>query len=436
MRFLRWLAPVCLLISAVRLSASGVPATYRLLDEEETYELRLERIMNQHGQRAVFERLQQDMARQPRPYVKAWYANYLLYGADLGLKDIADPVRGFKLAQESRKEGSLFGLEVVGRAWGDGRGTGYRDSVEAVKCLRAAAEQGRDSAMCELAKFYFFGRVVPQDVALAEKWAYRAGCLGASSGLANLADFWDSPQFVKQPDHARALALYYQAAEFGQRDSLRHIRELAKAGDRLAEKYRQLEFLVAAREGAVARPAYVKATVNWLERHAAPNDWPVQLALAGAEMEITGPVYDPGAAREKLTRAAAAGVDDAREMLGWMAWRGIGQKRDPSAAIAVWRALAAKGNARALNALGWLHWWGNGTRYGVGKDARRAFELCRASADGGYFVGQENVADCYDHGIGTEVNYYLAAKYYAMLADRGFIHGREMEQRALAHVKD
>lgn len=384
----------------------------------------------------MLEVLRHDLAERPRPHVKAWYANYLLYGEELGVKDFSDPKRGFALAQESRAEKSLFGLELVGRAYGDGRGPGYRDTSEAVKYLEEAAAKGRDSAMCELSKFYFLGRGVKKDQTKAEELAFRAGWQSATDGLMHLAVWWEDPRYVGTPDHAKALALYYAAAELGVGEARQKLRQLATAGDSLAEKYTKLDFVVGAREGATAYPVQVKAAVRWLDEHASADDIPVQIALAELMMERLGPVYDAKAARTKLTRSAAAGSDEAQNQLAWMAWRGIGQKSDPAAAVATWRVLSEKHNAGALNAIGWLSWWGNGEKYGVQKDARTAFASCRQAADLGDWMAQRNVADCYAHGIGTEVNYYLAAKYYQMIEQRGFVRGRDMKQRMLAAVKD
>lgn len=425
-----------LITIAVPLWAADPVAERDLLDAEETYELRLQRILKASGHQALVEHLTKEMATNPRPYTKAWHANYLLYGEEFGLKAHADPKRGFALAKEAAAEGSLFGLELLGRAWGDGRGSGFRDTKAATKFLQQAADRGRDTALCELAKFYFIGRpgIMP-DRDKAEQLARRAAWLGATVGLYHLAEWWENPRWTNPPNPARALALYHELGLLGVADARAVIQKRAESGDALAQKYAYLGFVVDAREGAVAYPSKVRTAVKWLRENTAPDDAQVQVALAELLIEKSGPVYDPKAAREGLERVAATS-DDARALLATMAWRGIGQKADSVAAIATWRELTDKGNARAQHALARLHWWDNAQRHGVAKDAKQAFELSRRSADGGYWQGQFSVAECYAHGIGTAVNYHLAAKYYDSLASRGYIRAKEMKDRMLAHVKD
>lgn len=407
-----------------------------LRESEETYELRLVRVMRAKGMRALIEHLAEEYAKNPKPYVKAWYANYLLYGANFGLKDLADPPRGFALAEESRKEGSLFGLELVGRAWGDGKGTTHRDVTKAMHYLREAAERGRDSAMCELGKFYFFGAGVPKDRQLAEDWMRKAACRGATAGMVNLAEWWENPEYAGVTDTAKTLALYYEAGWLGDRVARDRLRERAKQGNKDAERYVHLDLVVASVAGYDPLPTKLRAAVKWLEANASPDDLVAQLALAEVMMEREYVVFNPDAAKAKVERARAAGSDDARALEAMMAWRGIGRKKDEAAAVAIWQELAARGDARGLNQLGWLHWWGNGKKYGLPKDEVKAFTLCQRAADLGYWAGQLNVAGCYSHGIGVAMNYHLAAKYYGTLENRRYKYAARMKERMLAHVKD
>ncbi|HVU36064.1 MAG TPA: hypothetical protein VHE61_21665 [Opitutaceae bacterium] len=416
-------------------AADFTPRDFAFREEEDAYQIRLARTMNEKGSRAMIAQLQHDLATNPRPYVQAWYANYLLYGGAFGLPDLVDPKRGFALAKEAMNGGSSYGLELVGRAYGDGVGPGYRDTPRAFRYVSEAAALGRATAMCQLATYYYFGVGVKRDRSKAVEWARRAGWLGATAGIMGVAEWLADPKYGPVDD-VLSLELYYEAGEMGQRDARKHIEELAKKGDPAAAKYERLSFIVDGRQGAVARPAYVKQAARWLEQHTAPDDWEVQVVLAETMMEKLGPIYDAKAAREKLNRAAAAGNDDARALLGVMAWRGIGQKADPAAAITLWRQTADKGNALGLNWLGWVYWWGNAEKYGVPKDASKAFTLCRQAADLGYWRAQFNVADLYVHGIGTPKNYYLALKYYSILRRNGFIQARELEDRVLAMVKD
>jgi TPR repeat protein len=431
-------APVLFALGAAvsSFAATSAPADKAaMLAAEETYELRLERILNAKGRAALVEFLQRELRERPRPYVKAWLANYFLYGAELGLKDVADPARGYTLALESSQEGSLFGLELLGRATGDGRGV-LRNPGQALNALRAAAEAGRATAMGELGKYYFFGVGTVADRDVGESWMRRSAQHGAYVGMLYLAEWWENARYVGTPNRAKANALYYGVGELGSGQARAELRERAKRGDRDAQKYVHLLFLDYALRGSDPLPAKLRESVKWLEENTAADDVHVQVALAAARLERTWPVYDAARAKARLQALAAAGVDDARYYLAQIQWFGIGEKADPAAAVAIWRELAEKGHRESLARLGWLHWWGNATKYGVPKDAAQAFEFSRRAADAGSSQGQLNTADCYTHGIGVEENYYLAAKYYGIAEDRGYVSARRMKDRVLAMVKD
>lgn len=417
--------------------AADRATTTQVREAEETFELRLERLMIAKGRRKMVDYLEQEVKERPRAYVKAWLANYLIYAPEFGLKELFDPARGYKLACEARDEGSLFGLELMGRAWGDARtGHGYPSHDLALELLLEAAEQGRHTAMSALGEYYFIGKGVPVDRTKAEGWVRKAAWQGATGAMFNFARWWEDPQRVGTPDVAKANALYYEVGELGERSALALLRDRAKAGDRNAEKYVHLDLVVSSLRGYDALPSRLRAAVKWLEANGAADDWPVQVALADVMKEKTLPVYDADAARSKLTQAASAGYEGARAVLAMMAWRGIGQKADKVAAVAAWRELAAKGDPESLNQFGWLHWWGEGEKLGVPKDGRLAFEFCRKSADRGHWSGQLNVAECYAHGIGVPVNYFMAGKYYGILADRRYKNAARMKERILGYVKD
>jgi TPR repeat protein len=429
-------AVVCLAFSSMAIGAEDRSLSTRPEDAEETYELRLERVLRAKGHRALIDHLRRELAERPRAYVKAWYANYLLYGADFGVKEIADPERGFRLAEESAAEGSVFGLELVGRAWGDGRGTSRRDPALAVEKLRAAVALNRNTAMAELGKFYFFGAGVTQNRTTAEELTLRGAWLGAVGAVNTLAEWWENAAYVGVPNRAKANELYFLGGQAGNASARNTLKERAKRGDLDAQKYVHLDEVIVALHFADASPARLKNAVKWLEANVAAEDTRAQLILAQAMLERQLPVYDVAAARRKIDRAIAAGSQEARFLDGMRLWRGIGEKTNEAAAVALWRELADLGQPDALNQMGWLHWWGNGERWGVPKDAEKAFQACRKAAFAGNMSGQLNLAECYAHGIGTPVNYFMAAKFYGILEDRRFKRAREMKERVLAYVKD
>lgn len=404
-------------------------------DAELTYELRLQKMVREKGRQKMVAFLKQELAENPRSYVKAWYANYLLYGREAGLPEMADPSRGFVLAKEAADEGSVFGIELVGRAWGDGRGTETRDASQAVIWLQKAVDLGRDTAKGELGKFYFFGSGVPQDRRKAEELTRECARQGATQSLFTFAGWWETPAYAGQVDPAKALALYFETASLGGHGARQLLQARAEKGDREAQKYVHLLLLASVEVGADVVTTRVRNAAAWLEKNF-PDDREVQVALATEMIERESVVHNLAAAREHLRKAIGAGSDSAREIEARMKWHGIGGPADPAGALAIWKELAARDHPRSLARLGWAHYWGNAEKFGVPKDARLAFEVTKRAADLGDWFAQRNLGECYVSGLGVEKNFYLAAEYYQRVADRGSTLARKMRDRTLALVKD
>src|SRR5205807_2122469 len=106
----------------------------------------------------------------------------------------------------------------------------------------------------------------------------------------------------------KSLALYYEAGELGDGFARQLLRDKAKAGDGLAQKYVYLRMERSAVEGGDPLPSKLREAVKWLEAHAAPDEWLVQLPLAEVMRARRLAAFDLKAADEKLARAVAAGV--------------------------------------------------------------------------------------------------------------------------------
>ena len=98
---------------------------------------------------------------------------------------------------------------------------------------------------------------------------------------------------------------------------------------------------------------------------------------------------------------------------------GIGVKKDPAAALVILRELEVKNNAGALRLLSYYHYWGALKGTEVVKDPAKTFAYARRAAEAGDLLGQVWLGRCYEHGIGTEVNYGLAARYFRAAGVRG-----------------
>jgi hypothetical protein len=304
-----------------------------------------------------------------------------------------------------------------------------------VKYLQQAVDRGRDTAMNELGKFYFFGAGVPQDRVRAEELIREGARHGATAGMEQLAEWWEEPKYVGTPVPEKALALYFEAALLGGPGAMRELRSRAAKGDRTAQKYVHLVLLDDAVLGADLVTSRLRQAVTWLGTNY-PDDIPVQVSLARAMIERELVTYNAAAAREKVARGIAAGSDDARHVLALMKWGGIGEKKDQAGAIAIWRELAERNHPRSLARLGAAHYWGYAAKLGITKDAEQAFLLTKRAADLGDWYGQLNLGEAYLSGIGVAKNGYLAAEYFRRVADRGSGYARKMCNNALAFAKD
>lgn len=426
-----------LLVGGLRVQAGAAELNAGMgAQEEETFELRMERVLKKDGRKALVMRLEAEARLGTRPYALAWLANYQLYGDLFGVPEIHDEEKGLANARQAMEAGSLFGKEVVGRAMVDGRGfEGKRQPAAGAALLREAAEAGRYTAMGELGKLYLHGYGVPRDLAQAEKWARAAAYRGHDDMLYRFGLWFEKGGAGWSPDPIRACGYYLEAALRGNRDARSHLAAMEKEGVEEARVSRALCLLFDLTTGLDVVPARVKKTVTWLEK-TRPEDARVWLAVGHLQMEISQPVYDPHKAWQNLERAAKSGKADARYFLAEMLRRGIGRKKDVPAAVTQLKELAEEGNAYAIGRLGWLHYWGAGESGGLPKDEAEAFRLVIAAAHAGDMWSVLNAAFCFSHGIGTPVNHHLSARYYSIAEDARFIGAKQQKETALRFAEE
>lgn len=403
--------------------------------EEETFELRMERVLKAEGHAALFARLQKEQRENPRPYAAAWLANYLIYGDSFGLPKIRDDNAGLALARKAMAEGSLFGKELVGRALVDGHGVPERMPKEGAVLLQEAADAGRYTAMAELAKLNFFGYGVPRNLGRALILARQAAYRGAPEMLYNFGQWLENGRAGLPISVDGACNYYLEAAEWGVGAARVRLEALEKAGNAEARISRQLLLLFDLVNGSDFTNVRIKRAVQLLEAERA-GEARVLVAVAQVRMEIRRPVYDPPKAWAGLEAAIQRGDMDARYFRAEMLRRGIGRKKDPVAAIAQIQALADNGNAHALGRMGWLYYWGEKEGGEPAKDEAKAFAFTRAAAHAGDQFSILNLGFMHEHGIGTPVNYYLSARYFSIAEDIGWREATQHKNAALAQIKD
>jgi TPR repeat protein len=127
----------------------------------------------------------------------------------------ADHTRGLALGRESAAAGSCFGQFVVGVCYRFGCGSVARDSAEAVRLFRLAAEQGHAFAQCILGSMFAQGQGVAQDYAEAVRLYRLAIEQGSADAQVNLGVMFESGRGVAQ-DRAVAIRWYRLAAAQGE----------------------------------------------------------------------------------------------------------------------------------------------------------------------------------------------------------------------------
>jgi TPR repeat protein len=376
--------------------------------------------------------LREQFAGHPDVAVKAYMAWACLFGKAWGMPALTDPVRGQALALEAVAEGSLVAMDAYGRAIGYEMVPGV-PAAQSIPLLQKAADAGVPRSLARLAWYHAVGFGFPRDLLKGIQFARRAAELGYSTGLVELATGLEAGQLTGRPEPGLALDLEVEAAWHADGDAWRRLKALGETNPRA-----KLLLLAAqvheANEAAWMMPGKARGRVQELEKIAGVEP---RALLEVGESYLVGyyAKRDYEKAGKLLRAAAAQGNVDAKFLLAKMKLRGFGQPKEPAAALAEIQQLADAGNYRAEAYLGWVHYWGVDEAPGVAKDAAMAFRYVRQAAEHGDVWSLVNLGSCYEHGIGTQENYALAAKVYWQAYVRGYLPGLEKTQRLLAFVK-
>jgi TPR repeat protein len=162
--------------------------------------------------------------------------------------DASPPAAGYKerlqdLARQD-KDAEEFALAQVGAAAGDkdaeftlgnlyNWGSGHKsDMKKAVFWYRKAAEQGLVDAQNELGLEFGLGYSVPEDQAESFKWYSQSAAQNDTTGLYNLALFYDSGVYVER-NYDKAVALLRRAANLGDKHSKDYLEHSMASGPRI-----------------------------------------------------------------------------------------------------------------------------------------------------------------------------------------------------------
>ena len=125
-------------------------------------------------------------------------------------EDRGDYATAFRLLQPLARAGNREAQSRLGALYATGNGV-PRDSVEAIKWFRKAADQGFPDAQHNLGGMFLKGDGVPQDYAEAEKWFRKAADQGDADSQYNLAVLFANGYGVQQ-DNVEAYKWFSLAA--------------------------------------------------------------------------------------------------------------------------------------------------------------------------------------------------------------------------------
>lgn len=173
------------------------------------------------------------------------------------LLDAQKPGEAFGWFWKAAQQGHPMGLNMLGRCYDLGWGTGI-DKARAAECFRVAAEGGLDWGMYNYGSALALGQGLTQDKAEALAWFEKASAMGHAKSTNFVGSFHEAGELLPR-DMAAAADCYRQAAEGGDfRGMFNHARMLAEAGDVDGA------LLWIERCGAAATPKFRDKALAWL----------------------------------------------------------------------------------------------------------------------------------------------------------------------------
>ncbi|NJN48262.1 MAG: SEL1-like repeat protein [Candidatus Competibacteraceae bacterium] len=409
-----------------------------------------------------------------------------LYRRGVGIEGSQGTIRAVELWQTAAQLGSSQAMYELGRALllGDSIAA---DRAQAEHWLAESGKRGHGQAMELLAHVYRGDYGEPRNLPEYVRWLERAAQLRPirRAVVTDLAEAYELGLGV-EPDNARALELYRQAAEAGgrtalvalaqfyrdgragQRDeikSLRLFRQAAshgsvkaleamvdiytcgigvepdpqKAGkwlDRASEQGSTVSLLALAERSAQSSDADALARrFLFFKRAANAGNRSAMVELSLAYRDGLGVVADPELSREWLERATAPGNNAGHGMMRLARAYAEGEEFDQDLAVSQrWVEQAVEtGYPSALRDLGRRYWRGDG----VQADPVRAVQLLKQAAAEGDNKAMLDLAEFYAGQAGAPDTAEQAQSWLEAAAEAGEIKAMlELARRAAASGND
>lgn len=432
---------ICCLLFLRLVAPSFGETTYQWPDappevlREEIFGLRFRQALDRKGPDGARAFLQKEMAKGFQAPTRAYVAWVSLFSEAWGIPALVDASMARQLAEDAVVQGSAVAADVLGRARIYGLAGIGRDEKEGFALLERAVAQGLPRALAKKGVFLMQG--VGGNVRIEEGAALvrRAAALGSLVGLEEVADGYAAGKIGQAADQVQALEYYYLLAQFNDGYGWKKLQQAEEGKIPGARLLRALAYVRFANDGGRLAPTVVRRHLATLEE-IGQNDSRAWVELGEAHMEGIYAKRDYTKAQDYLRKARAAGNKEAGFFLAYARMRGFGVPREPRAAMAEMQALAEAGDGRAADRLGFLYYWGASDVPGLKKDPDQAFAFVRRGAEAGYQHSAMNLAFCYENGIGTKVNYILAAKMYSIASSAGYPAAEEKLVRTLAFIPE
>ncbi len=261
---------------------------------------------------------------------------------------------------ETVKKGADLGdsecLKWTGLAYFKGYGVA-EDVQKAIDYLSASADKGNTEAMLYLGDFCAYGKKVKQNPDLAISYFEKAVKAGDPEGYFRIGEYYESGDGI-QKDEKKAYEYYVKAAENGHLESM----------------------------------------------HVVAN----KILNAGTDNELAVSLLEGNADR---------GYEPSMKQLALLYRDGKIVSQDNEKYIHYLTCLADAGNAWGLNELGVEYYLGDI----IPQNGQKAFECASKAAASPDRTGKmvENLAACYQNGVGVQKNIATAKEYYQLAVDLG-----------------
>lgn len=381
------------------------------------------------------------------------------YYFDLGrgiTQNFNEAVHYYKLSADQGYADAYYNLGIL---YEHGYGVD-QDYNEAFKCYEFAAEHGVSEAQFNLAVFYQNGLGVERDTIKSCHWFEESARIGYTEAITSLGvcylngvgydkDYQKAIELFKQAAEKNdGLAFYYLGICYQQglgveKDiniAIQYYKEGALAGNVQSQSSIGAIYYF----GDEIRRNY-KEAVKYLQMASMNNNMESRIILAYCYKEGKGVKKNYRLAVEYILPAVEQGYADAQCFLGTMYENGWGVEQNNEEAAILYQLAADQNESTALFNLGRLYENGIGVPMDKSKalecykrsasqndpngdyayalysldsgDQSEAIKLLNQAAEQGNKDAQLKLADCYERGIGVEMNYRAALRYYCLAAD-------------------